>query len=371
MHYPVLKRTSTLHDFPYVGRKRKCFHPWIINVTPPGRAHCLHNCSFCYARDAVYSDPGETPKVYANLPELVECDLQRLHLAPPVLLSTTTDPCQPSAALCEQTRRIVETLIRWGVSFAVTTKGDPTFLATLPGFHEHEHKAIAVSIEGPPEVLSLLSPQAPPFEARMNVVRQMKGMGVWVGIRLDPYILPVYQQLYGYYWFERTERLLDEFAAAGARHVTGSTGRLDKRRVPGQGQASFGRILSLLRSRLSPEAAETMTRLYVYGSSGTCHGYVLREDVRRELHLRLRAACEARGMTYASCQELPEEFDSPGLATCEGFRLPFCRKGPDGRFHPIEGCGANCHLSCVGLTNPPCGQPALAARRPYRAGLLR
>ena len=42
-------------------------------------------------------------------------------------------------------------------------------------------------------------------------------------------------------------------------------------------------------------------------------------------------------MTYATCQETAaEETDSPGLAHCERYPLPFCVKALDGRFHPIE-----------------------------------
>jgi DNA repair photolyase len=370
-HTPIRKRTSTLHDFPYRGERRKCFHPWIINLTPPGRAHCAHDCVFCYAREAIYSDPGESARVYENLPDLMERDLARLRLAPPVLLSTTTDPCQPSAAVREQTRRVVEVLVRWGLSFALTTKGDPSFLAELPSFREHDRKAVLVSIEGPPEVLELLSPGAPAYRDRLAAVRRMGALGAWVGVRLDPYLLHVYQGLYGADWWERTERLLDDFACAAARHVVASTGRLDCRRLAGAEASLLERVVHAVREGVSPEAAAQMEADYRRGWSGTCRGYVLREDLRRELHLRLRTACEARGMTFASCQELPESCDSPGLPTCEGFLLPFCRKGPDGRFHPVEGCTANCHVACAGVSTPPCGCPELAQPLPYRPALLK
>ena len=51
--------------------------------------------------------------------------------------------------------------------------------------------------------------------------------------------------------------------------------------------------------------------------------------------------------------------------------LRFLRKGPDGRFRPIAGCTANCHVTCAGLAAPPCGRPELAERRPYRPSVLR
>ncbi len=52
----ISKKGSTLHDFPYRSPDRKCPHFWIINVTPPGPAHCVHICIYCYARQAIYSD---------------------------------------------------------------------------------------------------------------------------------------------------------------------------------------------------------------------------------------------------------------------------------------------------------------------------
>ncbi|MFC1927969.1 hypothetical protein ACFLW7_05290, partial [Chloroflexota bacterium] len=45
----IAKKGSTFHDFPYAHPERKCFHCWIINVTPPGPSQCVHSCIYCYA----------------------------------------------------------------------------------------------------------------------------------------------------------------------------------------------------------------------------------------------------------------------------------------------------------------------------------
>ena len=78
-------------------------------------------------------------------------------------------------------------------------------------------------------------------------------------------------------------------------------------------------------------------------------------------------------MTYAACLELEAgEADSPGLPHCEAFPAPFCLRDPEGFFHPLDGCTANCYLNCRGLEGPPCGEPRLAARpAPYRPSWLR
>jgi hypothetical protein len=77
-------------------------------------------------------------------------------------------------------------------------------------------------------------------------------------------------------------------------------------------------------------------------------------------------------MTYATCQELSAgESDSRGIPHCEGLPLPFARKQADGRFRSVPGCTANCHVSCRGLSNPPCGQAELISFEPLRLKKLR
>jgi hypothetical protein len=76
-------------------------------------------------------------------------------------------------------------------------------------------------------------------------------------------------------------------------------------------------------------------------------------------------------MTYAACQETHAfETDSPLIPHCEGVRLPFTLKGPDGLFRPVEGCGANCHVECRGKA-PACGRRALVTTAPLKLSGLR
>jgi len=77
-------------------------------------------------------------------------------------------------------------------------------------------------------------------------------------------------------------------------------------------------------------------------------------------------------MTYATCQELSaKESDSRDIPHCEGLILPFARKQADGKFKPVPGCTANCHVSCRGLSHPPCGQAELISSEPLRLKKLR
>ncbi|MFP4057152.1 MAG: hypothetical protein ACLF0G_09815 [Candidatus Brocadiia bacterium] len=369
----VRRKTSTFHDFPYEKPQRKCIHCWIVNVTPPGRDHCSHGCVYCYARDAVFSrDGGGALEVYSNLPELVARDLDRISLCPPVSLSNITDPCQAVPELRRQVARLVGLLVERNVSFFVVTKGDARFLLDVAGFAAHPRAMVATTIEGPPEVLERLSPAAPPFAQRLASVRAVAGAGVRASVRLDPVFPPLYRALYGEGWLGRIEALLGEVARAGCRHVIGSTGRLSRRPPRGRRGRSLFERMERVVGEVDARAAEEMAREYVFDRSGTSAGYLWRRPARVVFHRRVRAACEARGMTYATCQETPaEETDSPGLPNCEGVALPFCVKGLDGRFEPIEGCTALCHGPCREMASPPCGRRELTRPAPLRIRQLR
>ena len=369
----ISKKGSTLHDYPYSTPGRKCPHFWIINVTPPGPAHCIHRCLYCYARQAIYSDYSTQTLVYDNLPELVERDLKRISLCPPISISNVSDPCQPIPELRTEVRRLIQLLMQYGVCFSLTTKGDPGFLLDLPGFVAYVPKFIAITIEGTADVLSLLSPAAPPLEKRLEVVRRLSGLGIDTLIRFDPVFIHLFQALYGGSWFQQVEDLIRTFASTGAKHIVCSTGRLSKKSAYpySAGTSLWERVLEVIQ-RHSTEAARRFEQEYRYEWGGTSQGYLLRRDIRLEFHHRLKALVEENGMTYATCQELSaEESDSPGLPHCERFLLPFTRKQADGRFKVIEGCTANCHVSCRNLASPLCGQPKLVSPRPFKISYLK
>lgn len=360
----ICRRTPTLHDFPYRGEGRKCYHKWIVNVTPPGKSHCTHACEYCYARDAVYSRPGsEGLAVYGDLARVVERELAGLVLCPPVSISNATDPCQDVPELRRAVAELVEVLVRWGVSFHVITKGDPSFLEGVEGFPGKGYFFLAVTVEGPPELLELLSPAAPPYESRLEALRWATSRGLPAVVRLDPVIPPLWRALYGMKWREQLVRVLDDCSRAGVGHVVSSTGRFTSHTL---------KTLESIAAALSPHEACSLREDYFYDRSQTSRGYMLRYPHRVSFHRGTRAVAEELGMTYAVCQELPaSEVDSPGLPHCEAFSMPFSRRTGPREFSPITGCTANCHAQCAGLDPPPCGKAELARPQPYKPGTLK
>lgn len=358
------RRSPTLHDFPYRGEQRKCYHKWIVNVTPPGRGQCLHSCLYCYARDAIYSrNREEGMVVYSNLADMVEKELSRLAICPPLSISNVTDPCQDVLELRKVVKDLVSVLTRWGVSFHIITKGDPSFLSEVKGFPGSGHFFLAVTIEGPPEVLEILSPGAPDYESRLASLHWASRLGLPVLVRIDPMIPHLWRSLFGVGWLDRIGGVLDDCASAGARHVVASTGRFT---------SGTSTTLRDLVGRLSPVEEELMEKAYSFDRSSTAGGYMLQHSSRLALHLEIRKAAEKKGMSYAVCQELrPGEADTPGLSHCEAFPMSFSRRTGPRSFEPIAGCTSNCHVSCYGLPDPPCGRPELARPEPFKPSMLK
>jgi hypothetical protein len=370
----IAKKGSTFHDFPYSSPKRKCFHCWIVNVTPPGPNHCIHSCLYCYARDNIYSDYSEETLIYNNLPELVVKDLNKLSICPPISISNITDPCQDIPELRLEVKRLIQTLMEQGVSFAITTKGDPSFLMDIPGFVEYEPKLVAVTIEGTAEILQLISPKAPHYYSRIVTVKKLSQLGIRTVVRMDPIFLHLFQALYKDDWFGQISRMIKTFGASGVKHIIGGTGRLSKQRSrsnPGDTTSSWERISKIIDSYSRLEANKFLEE-YLFERDWAGRGYTLRNDLRLDFHRKLKTLVEAEGMTYAVCQELPaKECDSSGIPHCEGMPLPFTKRGLGGKFYPIPGCTANCYVNCRELGSPPCGKPELVTFKPLRRSNLK
>ncbi|MBC7246918.1 MAG: radical SAM protein [Actinobacteria bacterium] len=368
----IERRTPTLHDFPYRGDGRKCYHKWIVNVTPPGGPHCTHACAYCYARDAVYSRArGDGPAVYGNLAVLVDGELERLELCPPISISNVTDPCQALPELRRVVRELVEVLVSWGVSFHVITKGDPSFLEEVASFPGPGRFFLAVTVEGPPEVLSVLSPRAPSYERRLDALRWASSLGLPAMVRLDPVIPPLWQALYGEEWRLKAVEVLSDCAAAGARHAVSSTGRFTASTRKSLADTLRGMRLGST-GRGTAAYGDMLLASYAYDRSYTSAGYMLRHDLRLGFHRAMRDAARRLGMTYAVCQELAShEADTPGLPHCEAFSMPFSRRTGRREFLPVPGCTANCHATCPEPASPPCGRPGLAFPRPFAPALLK
>ncbi len=340
----VEKRGWTFHDFPHADGK--CPHFWIVNVTPPGRPHCIHNCPFCYARWAVYSDRSwDGPfRFYKNITEVVKKELAEYDIAPPIYLSSVTDVCQKVPELLEVVGDLVNLIIDRGVSFMVTTKGDPRFIVDAVHRKGFARFILQVSVEGPPEVLRYTSPGALSYEDRLSVVRYARARNVPVFIRLDPFFYHIYLGLFGSGWREVLLGMFYDFKGCGVCGVIGSTGRFsgkyfvdEKGNVVGCDFETYKKLCSSLgvsSRQVEREHSKEIRR--------GVKGIFLKKELVRLFHMVCLEISKDTSVSYFPC----DMGDS-----CDAFSLPTCFKRED-LFYPIEGCNSRCY-SCE-VKNPIC-----------------
>lgn len=336
----VKKVGDTYHDFPHLSGSR-CPHIWIINVTPAGKPHCIHDCPFCYARWMTYSDRSwDAPlRFYNNLREVVERELEELFLAPPIYISSVTDPCQNVEPLRREVKRLVELLVEKGISLSVTTKGDPGFVLDIVKKRGFERFLLQVSIEGPQEVVSITSPKALSYKERLEVVRKASSMGAAVCVRLDPFFYHIYLGLFGERWTEVLKEILEDFKRAGARYVIGSTGRFSGREMFDE-KGNFIGVDFEIYCQLCEDLGVPkgiVKKEHVRERRRGIKGVYLTQPLLKLFHLRARTAAKSVGIEYYACD---------GDGNCGAYNLPFCRREGD-RFLPIEGCSSRCRVCAL------------------------
>lgn len=349
-----------IHDFPYGPEGRKCPHRALVSLAPAGS--CLHKCPMCYARAYPWSE--EAPALYVNTPEKLDRELSRLEVCPPLYVSQVTDPLQPLQEARELTASVVEVAIRHEVPFHIITKsgeGVLWLLRRVPALLDFPMWWLAITIEAPPKKQHVTSPGASPVEERLKAAEECAKRGIFVTVRTDPAI-------WGFVKEEDELWLLDGARDAGARHIISAMGHFNR--------TSMARLLSALESAGFEREAQEVRRIYARQAeeeSWPVRAATLRAPLplRRYFHSFMRREAETRGMTYAACLEMGREWDSPGIPHCEAApQGTMAKRGPGGRFEPIEGCYADCLRNCPDPSDPPCGRPELLRQYPFKFSTL-
>lgn len=357
---PLDLKGRVIHDFPYGPEGRKCPHRALVSLSPAGS--CLHKCPMCYARAYPWSE--EEPALYVNTPEKLDRELSRVEICPPLYISQVTDPLQPLREARELTARVVEVAMRHGVPFHIITKsgeGVLWLLRRVPALSDYPRWWLSMTIEAPPWKQPVTSPGASPVEERLKAVEECTRLGVYVSVRTDPAI-------WGFVREEDEIWLLDRACDAGAKHIISAMGHFNR--------VSMSRLLSALEGAGFRREAEEVRRIYARGEEEEAwpvKAATLRAPLplRRYFHSFMRREAESRGMTYAVCLEMGREWDSEGIPHCEAApQGTMVRKGPEGKFEPIEGCYADCLRKCPHPSDPPCGRPELLLQYPFKFSTL-
>lgn len=314
----------------------------------------------CYARAYPWSQ--NKPAFYANTPEKLASELEKIEICPPLYLSQITDPLQPNRMVRETTAKVVEVAIRFGVAFHLITKsGEGLFwlLKRVPSLREYPHWWLSITIEAPPEKQKVTSPFASPVWERLAAAEECAKAGIFVVVRTDPAI-------WGLVHEEDEIWILDRARDAGARHIVSALGHFNR--------VSFGRLVEALsRFGFKKEASEVLATYRPQEKEGFFPRAVIRAplSLRQKFHRFMRQEAEKRGMTYSACLEMGREWDSPGIPHCEAApQGRLSKKDPSGKFSLLDNCYADCLRNCPDPLRPPCGRRELLQQYPYKFSTL-
>ncbi len=170
---------------------------WCLNFA----VGCSHACPFCYVDEihkrfgrsrygeAVLERWGDYLLIPENLDEAIERTPWGRWAGKEAMMSSTHDPYLPT--LAAGARRILEQALPAGVEFCLQTRSylvtkDLDLLAQYPG-----QIRLQVSIATMNRDLArIIEPRVPPPEARVEILRQARDVGLNVGVILAPIFPP-------------------------------------------------------------------------------------------------------------------------------------------------------------------------------------
>ena len=335
---------SIIHDFPYKQRNRKCPHTALISVTHSGS--CIHNCPMCYAKAYPWSIENRLI-VYKNLIPKLESEINHSSILPPFYISQVSDALQPVPEVRGITFNIVRLLMKYNLSFRVITKsadGAMEMIETIPELLNYPYWYIAITVEATEQKQEITSPGASKIRDRLNTIKKLTSYGIPVVGRTDPTIL-------GFMSVEEVCNNIKQLAFAGAKHIIRLLGYYNV--------VSMKRLVSLIQNSRWRGSIALIEKFYGF-TADELNTYPVSKrfmaplSTRIKFHSILKATSEQYGLTYAVCLELPKEYDSQSIKTCEAIPNNFVHiKTNSGDFKPIN-CAADCLRSCPDVQNPIC-----------------
>ncbi|MEO0106807.1 MAG: hypothetical protein ABIL70_00490 [candidate division WOR-3 bacterium] len=340
-----------IHDFPYSLENRKCPHTSLVSLTNSGG--CIFACPICYARAYVWSEPNKI-KIYQNLPNKLNMEIQNLRIVFPLYLSQITDPLQPISEIRKLTFQIIRIIISYRLSFRVVTKcaeGVRELIKEIPELINYPYWFLEMTVETTPQKQVITSPNASKIKERLGAMKFLIDLGIEVVCRTDPTILGIIEPA-DLFW------LIERIKNAGVKHIIASTGYFNK--------ISMENLLLSLKRTKFKDRIKRVIEYYNYHPDSIRKRFMVDIDTRKKFHRWFKNKVEEKGLTYAVCQELGREYDSNGIPTCEGSRRnPVHIRIEKNKFIPID-CSGDCLRFCPNSKSPPCGVINLKTEYPFR-----
>ncbi len=152
---------------------------------------CQHSCGYCYSPSILHNpqlalDWGKFVRAKHNIAEVLAQEIKRKPKGI-VGVSTVTDPYQPLEAKMELTRRCLEVLSKSYFLVSIQTKS--SLVARDADLIVPKKFDLGVTITTmDPRLSSRLEPNAPPPDARAQVLEEFSGRGVETWVFLGPII---------------------------------------------------------------------------------------------------------------------------------------------------------------------------------------
>ncbi len=286
------------------GRVVRVFDPWRspLCTCPPKYSlqpytGCSHFCQYCYATSYIGRRPSTLKRGYVErlLYDLRHVVNPRYHID----ISTSSDPYPPEERVHGITRLTLGYLVKYGLRALIVTKS--SLVVRDADIISRGNIAVTMTVTTMDRGLAAkLEPGASPPRDRIEALRRLSERGIPVGLRLDPVIPYVNDDVHS------IREVLEAAYEAGVRFVVTSTYKARPDNIKRMAEAF-------------PELAGKLRRLYV-SEGDWMHGYwYLRSGLRRRLMELVYREARRLGMQFATCRE--GFSDMMRAPSCDGSHL--------------------------------------------------
>lgn len=251
---------------------------------------CIFQCAYCYARGYSQAPKKGEIYLYTNLPNLLEDELRRKKIIPPwIILNTSSDCFQPHPDILRITDDVIRILLDHGIGISFLTKGviPKRFFDLFAKFPKKILVQIGL-VSFSERYWKGYEPHTPSPEQRIENIQNLKQVGIYPEIRIDP-IIPFVTDTE-----EEMESLFIKLEALGVKRVT-----LSYLHLRPAIQQQLMKELSPLHQRIIESCFRTQEWKTVGSSSKT---KLLPRRIRERGYERMRKIAKGFGITALICQ---------------------------------------------------------------------
>lgn len=340
------------------SRARPCFSEALL--TEPYGGYCTVGCGFCYINSGVRGYRGSgLLTVPVDYGEQVRRQLSRFKTAAAGYFSSFVDPFLAVEGYYHNTQRAAEEFVRVGLPiFFLSRLHYPSWAIDLLRQNKYSYAQKSLNT-GSDEDWERLSPGAPPLQEHIEELGNLRSLGIYTSVQVNPVIPGITDH-------DSIEVLFRRLAAVGNNHVIV--------KFVEAGYSWAGAMVERVRSRFGEERAARFEKLFTQNQAGSQRSVA--QEYRMEAHHRYRALATRLGMTYSVCYEYARSetgwrslgYELTTSEQCHGQRVPvFTREDTMHPFTEVGQCPPSGCLYCEGPGAPAaCGSDRMGEARALR-----